>query len=111
MELTINLPDEDVEALLEEILQNIPEYSVSLTAQSWDYKRHVYTFTDEESDNPDTVHTLTLDKARKAFGELAAKWLGNGRVKLGMILDGSAWDAPAVDALIQQGLFGEVVYG
>ena len=103
-----------VDALLREVMQNMPEYAVNLDCVNWDYDSCVYSFVDLEDH---TKHRVDLPLLRAAFVHMAAA-LGRGQLKgllLGAagadIMDPCLWDADCVDALVQYAIFGEVRYG
>jgi hypothetical protein len=98
----------DKEDIVREVLQNLPEYSMSLTCTKWKYKECSYTFHDDEDG---TTHKLELADALRGLDLLLASNLDC----VPDTTDVEEWcchaDADTIDALIQLSLFDELVYG
>jgi hypothetical protein len=109
MNITIKI---DEVALLNDLLQNLPEYAESFYCTKFDYKKHIYKLEDREDGKQ---YTLTLDMAKagleKLYKEIAAGKLPGLGLDLTNFADGGYWDAPMIDALLQMSVFGEVIYG
>ena len=96
-----------VEKYLRELLQNLPEYSLSLDCIDWDYDNMVFTFRDRyEGNNP--TYTKNIADFRDGL-QLYVDSINQDKVR--EILDPGNCDAIVVDCLVQYTIFGEVVYG
>jgi len=113
---TIEISDQETKELIMEVVLNLPEYSQSLKCHGWDYKNCIFDFTDYEDG---AEYTLEYKDFVKGFESLV-KHLSEGRLKglfsgqgfdKNVLLDPGNWDAWDVDALVQESIFGEVVYG
>ena len=102
-----------IEKLIREVMENMPEYSISLDCGMWDYKGCKYRFQDFESCE---VYHVDLEKLLKGYTIMRQK-IADGKLHCGLTLDdatwfdGGSWDAGAVDALVQCAIFGDVIYG
>lgn len=100
---------------IKELLENLPEASLSMSCKSWDYEKPRFVFYDHEDDGKKYV--LTMNKARKGF-KIMARLILEGRLQgLSLGADWMAesgaedWDADAIDSLVQCALLGGVIYG
>ena len=109
MKVTLDIPDAQVATLVKSILENLPECCYSLSCVKYDYEDHVYHFIDEEENNKKYV--MRLPAAIDAYAVLVHDWLQQGTYTLDQLLDDGYWDAPMIDALVQQATLGEVLYG
>ena len=109
MYITIKI---DEVTLLKEVLENLPEYAESFQCTKWDYKNCVFNLVDKEDGKK---YTLTLDKAKAGLEKLVKEILGGNFPGLNYLMtditDAGNWDAPALDALLQISVLGEVIYG
>lgn len=108
--MQITLKDETVNALLDDIFQNYPEYSSgnALKCTDFDYAGFKYEFIDTEDGKK---YTLTLKKARAGFA-LLLDTLINQPDQVGFNpFDPSEYDCGQTDMLLQLSLLGEVIYG
>ena len=103
MEITVKV---DVSKFLPELLENLPEYSLSVPCTNWRYEACEYRFVDTyDEDRP------TFEKGVEDFKKGLQLYVDNYRGKASTLLDPGNWDAEMVDCLVQYTLFGEVVYG
>jgi hypothetical protein len=114
MKLTIDIPDEKIEAFLKSVMQNMPEYSLSMTCVFWKYDEMVFKFIDFEDDHKEYV--VTLKDLKKGFEKMAKDMfeedkLAGYRKQLGDDwMDDCNWDAGILDCLVQYAIFGEERY-
>jgi len=125
---SICLADQAIDEFVAEILNNLPECSMSLKCIKWDYKNVCFEFIDPEDDEGGNDLKLTLAKAREGFEvlmrlALEGKFYASGwdvgplityhqRKSKERLMDWAGdWDATVVDALVQCSLFGDVIYG
>ena len=101
------IPDSKVRDLVKDILLSLPECSYSLKCTKFNYEAHEYSFLDYEEGKP---YFMTLGDAVEGFERLVKEWLRIGTYTLSFMLDAGNWDAPMIDALVQQATMGEVVY-
>lgn len=127
MKLEKEIPDEQIEALIREVMQNYPEVSsgMALQCSQWNYDLCYFVFEDEEDGKE---YTVELSQLRHGFEILV-------KTALGMVpgerfcVEGwnpsdvfktepelwddwmSDWDATVIDGLVQCAIFGEVIYG
>lgn len=110
MKITIEF---DEQKLINDVVQNLPEYSVSLRCVDFDYKHCRFDFEDDEDGKE---YTLTYEKFRKGL-KIMLKLLATGHLKgvasyvMPNFEDTGNWDGVAVDCLVQCAIFGEVIYG
>lgn len=115
MNITINISDARVEAIVKSLMENCPEASISMQCEKYGYEKWDYRFRDYEDGK-----LYKLDKAKlvAAFPLMYSdKWPG-GLPKPPLSDTDAAWDswelstdADTTDALIQLACFGEVIYG
>lgn len=116
MEIKMTIPDEKVEELVHDIMENYPEASSGpLECVDWDYDRVRYIFNEYEDETP-TRHTVTKEMLVRGFeiliGLIQEGKYHNGGLRLNDYLeDVGNWDAFDADALVQCALFGEIIYG
>lgn len=108
--MRIVLEEKDKE-VLGDILQCLPEYSVSMRCTHWKYVDSVFEFVDDEDGSG---YTMTFDMAWAAW----QKWLdlvADGKLHYGISMDGlmdaGNYDANMVDDIVQIACLGEVTYG
>lgn len=111
--MKILFEDNEVEIILKDIFQNLPEYGVySFRCTKYDYDNFIYELYDGEEDKE---YTIDLEKAKKGFllfaSDLADKKIHFCGLGVMELLDGSCYDAIALDAVIQYSLFGKLIYG
>jgi len=128
MYLEVEIPEKQIEYLINEVMQNYPECSTpAFQCTGWDYDNCEYTFVDyEDGDNP--RYRVDYAKLREGFEKLIMIALGReaGKRFYASGWDPSTvfnpspeawedwacdWDAVVVDGLVQCAVFGEVVYG
>lgn len=125
--------------LINEVMGNYPEYSLSLTCVDFDYKECKFQFWDHEvtpaSKNESIIpakienlklrlsgivkdavtYELTQPILEKGLSILVEKILAGELAGLGLdssnITDACQWDADCADALVQCAIFGDVIYG
>lgn len=68
MKLTIDISDDKIETFLKSVMQNMPEYSLSLTCTSWRYDDMIFKFVDTEDGKNYTVFMKDL---KKGFEKIA----------------------------------------
>lgn len=113
MKLILEIDDQ----IVKDILQCLPEYSLSMRCTKWDYENNLYDFIDVDEDTHEkALYTLTLEKSKNGFQKVIEaiqnkKLFLDGFGGLADFLDPGCWDGYAVDCLIQMGIFGEVRYG
>jgi hypothetical protein len=110
MKITVEVPEKDVEKLVREILENLPECCICLDCTKWNYAKCRFTIVDRLDDETSKKYQLTLKKAIAAFKTLACKWVLEGRYTYTDIMDSGYWDAPMVDSLVQVAVLGEERY-
>jgi hypothetical protein len=105
LDLSLFVPD-----LVRELLENLPEVCISMVCTGWDYDRMEFTIVDEEEGN---TYELTQNMAERAFMQMARSMVAEQPTGLGGInmFSEDDWDAPAIDALVQMAVLGEVIYG
>jgi hypothetical protein len=119
MKIELNIPDNIVEKVVRDIMDNFPEAGsgMSLMCIDWKYKSMDFIFVDCEEDKK-----YTLDKAKliAAFPLMYSEKWPKGCTKLPTsdLVDEETWDdwlcqADAVDfdAFVQLACLGEVIYG
>lgn len=103
-----------MEDRVKELMENCPEYSMSLQCTDWDYENCVFEFYDEEDDK--ATYVLDLDKLVDGY-KVFVNLIRQKKLFVGIDIkdinnfDAGNWDVEAVDALIQCAIFGEVIYG
>ena len=102
----------DLGPLLNDILQNLPEYAVSFEVQRFDYYKHEYKLIDFEDDKR---YVMDWPKAMKGLKhvreEIRNKKLFFDGLSTGDYNDAGNWDSLATDAVLQAAVLGEVIYG
>ncbi len=122
MKITIELPDSLVKRTVRGIMENFPEASngCALKCVRYDYDKCLYWFVDTEdkSDGPETVHTLTEEKLMAAFPLLFSEHWTRGLTQPPISADPTVWgdwlcqaDAQDFDAFAQLACFGKTIYG
>lgn len=118
IEIAVSMQNAEDVKNLKSILENLPEYSVSMPCTRFNYKAMEFTFEeDTEERGPGRVktHTMNLAKAMKGWEMLLAAVcsgkLPGLHMSPGMFGDPGEYDADMVDALIQFAVLGEVIYG
>ena len=131
MKLEVDIPEELIEWLIKEVMQNYPEASTpSLHCVKYKYDDCIYTFLDEETDDDgkNIRHVVDYPKLRKGFEVLMHIALGmvpgqsfgvTGWDPQSVLCPEKAvwedwacnWDADVLDGLVQCAIFGEVIYG
>lgn len=103
----------DEAKLFKEVVQSLPEYSISLQCTKYDYKNSRFEFYDSEDGKEYlmNVYNGLLGIQMLIHAILDKKLFFAGCSTLEEILDPCCWDTDVVDALIQLSLFGEVIYG
>ncbi len=103
------------EQLIRDVMENMPEYNVSMYCQMWDYKECRFKFQDLDGDCK--FYDIGLEELSKGYTIMRKKIKG-GKLHLDGItlqddswFDAGNWDALAVDALVQCAIFGDVIYG
>ena len=102
-----------VEKLLEEVVQSLPEYSISLKCTDYNYKECEFSFHDDETDKD---YLINLSMIVKGYGILKKLWQ-NKKIFFDIMKseedwsDPANWDADIVDLLVQCSIFNEVIYG
>ena len=97
--------------LLKEAYENFPEASMCLRCLTFNYKRFIFEFQEDDGE----VHIVTLPKARKGL-RLFIEAVDSGKLP-GLALPADyltstgLWDAWAFDALNQMAIYGEVIFG
>jgi hypothetical protein len=106
MEIKINLPDNFVS----ELLENLPEYSISFEVKSFNYKRNEFELMDYETGKD---YVLDLPTAENGFRLLIQKVTNSELPGLGLeeFWEPGNWDSYSTDALLQCALLGDVIYG
>lgn len=123
MKLTIEIPEELVEWMIKEVMQNMPEASAyaCLRCTRWDYDNCIFDFIDSEDGSKFTVD---YPKLRKGFEALIQQRMKGKANFYGWNIEplnnpskeawgdwACQWDADVVDGLVQCALFGEIIYG
>ena len=101
------------------LLENLPEYSHSLTCTDWDYEKHEYVFIDEEEDKEYSMNLHKFEKAlityieSKDIGGTTEHPVPNADLEseVARLFDGGYYDMPMIDNIIQIACLGKVVYG
>jgi alpha-mannosidase len=99
------------------IMENMPEYSLSLKCTKYNYDKGVFVFKDVEEDGKEYIITNSdISKALTTFFKyLGSKWRFSGIKKpsSGQEAEDIAgdFDAEATDAVIQIAIFGDIIYG
>lgn len=95
-----------------EVLENLPEYSLSFEVIEFDYEGCRFDLEDYETGLP---YTLTKPKVLEGFIKLFNEVIEGKFAGLAIsdqnIFDPANWDAYCVDALIQMSVLGKVIYG
>lgn len=118
MQITIEIPDGEILNLAKEIMQNMPECSLSLRCVGWKYEKGIYVFVDEDDeDDIGKRYTVTVEeiaaKGLKTFIEktVQGEYQFCGCANLENVLDACCYDADIIDTIIQLTIFGKVIYG
>lgn len=102
----------DLGPLLNDILQNLPEYAVSFDCERFDYDKHLYVLVDYEDDKR---YEMDWNKAMKGLKhvrqEIRDKKLFFTGLDASNYDDAGNWDSISIDAVLQAGVLGEVIYG
>ena len=103
----------DIEKLIKEVVQNLPEYSISLQCTEWKYEDCKFSFYDSDTDKD---HLINLCMLVRGYGILKKLWNDKKAFFDGIKSeedwkDAGNWDADIVDALIQCSIFSEIIYG
>lgn len=115
MKFEVEVEDAKIKTFLTELVENLPEYSISLACIGWDYDECRFTFKDEEDDD-NALHTICYEDIERGF-KILVDGILQGKHNIGITVvdilcfDGADWDAEGVDCLIQCSIFGEIVYG
>lgn len=101
------------EELIKEVVQNFPEYSISMQCLSYNYNDCIFTFRDYEDGK---AYTVCIKEFLKGYVILNKLWLNKKVFFCGInhpkdFDDPCNWDADVVDALLQCSIFGEIIYG
>ena len=111
-EISVEVSDQ----LLLDLMQNFPESAqYCFACTDYDYYKGAESSVGFEDTETGKLYRLTIPAMREGFKILMREVL-NGKLP-GLpfdgcgLLDGSAWDAYCLDALVQCSLIGEVVYG
>lgn len=113
MQLTTSYTDAEVDAFLKEVMSNMPEYGLSLQCVSWKYDDCRFRFVDPEN----KTYMVDLPELRIGLAKMLRAMVEQGQMPIIYsaikpdLLDGSNWDAEALDCLVQFSIFGEVIYG
>lgn len=97
--------------VVKDILESLPENSISFEVLRWDYQISEFSLRDLETG---IEYTLTLEKAIAGFEYIAKAVLGGKLFYQGLesnVFEAGSWDSLATDALLQAAVFGEVIYG
>ena len=106
----------DTRTFIKEIVQNLPEYSAyeyhpSLKCVSWKYDDCKFKFYDDEEDKEYTVTTKDIEKILPQFISKCFqgkyKFFGDNF----NIFDLGNWDCWPIDGIVQEVIFGDVIYG
>ncbi len=97
------------EDIIKEVVQNLPEYSLSLDCTGWKYNELRFSFIDQEDNKKYIIGPSELSKG---YDILKQKVEGKQLNFTGLDWnDTGTWDASVVDALVQCAIFGDVIYG
>jgi hypothetical protein len=108
---TITIPF-DLTGFADELMQNLPEYSLSLRCTKWDYENSEFSFHD-----PDTRinHMIGKDKivpaVKKYIEDSLILQMRKGFIDPAFYFDAGNYDAPMVDMIVQIAIFGKEIYG
>lgn len=112
--IRVRISQEKLKEMANEVMENYPEYSSpSLQCIDWNYKAGIYKFLDTDNGKE---YTVTVDQIAKAIPSFIEKNL-SGKYNLfrGLnsvdIMDTGNWDADAIDGVVQETIFGDVIYG
>jgi hypothetical protein len=104
MSLTISISEQRVQALIEEVLESLPECSLSFWCRVLDRKAMRFRFSDNETGQRCEVAYPEWREGMRRYSE----WLTEkGR---DFQLNSVHWDAPMIDNLVQFTLFGDIRY-
>lgn len=110
----VRIAEEKLQEMAKEVMENYPEYSSpSLRCTSWKYDAGIFKFLDTDSGKEYTVTTAQVAKAIPSFIEknLSGKYNLFRGLDSVAVMDTGNWDADAVDGLVQETIFGDVIYG
>lgn len=116
MKIEIEIPDEKLEALAKDLMDNYPEYSSGncLHCVEYNYKEGKFKFVDVEEDKEYHITTSDVAKALPKFidGIIKGKWKFCGFDGTTVLnLDGGDYDSYATDAVVQLVIFNDIRYG
>jgi hypothetical protein len=116
MKIEIDIPDEKLEALAKELMDNYPEASEGncLKCVQHQYNIGRFVFIDDETGKEHIVLTKDVAKSIPKFieGILHNKWKFDGITANNiMSLDAGDYDGYSIDAVVQLALFEDVRYG
>lgn len=115
MKITIELPTELVNKIVDGIMANYPECSATLECLGWKYASRQFKFVDTE-----TEEIYNIDEARlhRGFALLFTDKWPKGCVPVPLSTEWDTWDnwlcncdATDFDAFVQLVCLGEVIYG
>lgn len=117
MPLTITLPDELIERVVKEIMENFPEAAQCLSCTRWKYDQWRFRFEDRE-ESPTKIYDLDKAKLLAAFPLMFTDKWPKGLQAPPASEAYERWndwlcqsDCWSFDAFIQLACFGEVIYG
>jgi hypothetical protein len=116
MKIEIEIPDENLEKLAKDIMENYPEASEGNCLKCVQYQYNIgrFVFVDDETGKEHIVFTKDVAKAIPKFieGVLKNKWKFDGITANNiMSLDAGDYDGYSIDAVVQLAIFGDVRYG
>jgi len=99
---------------IKEVVQNLPEYSVSMRCTGWNYDECIFNFVDDEDGGK--KYTVNLPMLIKGYKKLKELWINQKAFFDGINTemdwrDAGCWDCWVVDALIQCSVFNDIIYG
>jgi len=111
MKIEIDIPDKRIEEMAKGIMENFPENAVCLRCTSWKYDKGIFKFYDDEEDKEYTVTTKDIEKILPQFISKCFqgkyKFFGDNF----NIFDLGNWDCWPIDGIVQEVIFGDVIYG
>ena len=115
MEIKVSIPDDKLEELIKEVMQNMPDACLSMACMKWKYDECSYAFEDYEDGKKYDVDLPKLKTAMEKMMKDTFEAKKNQGLDISSsvadFMDPCNWDAGCVDALVQYAIFGEVVYG
>lgn len=112
--MTLTIPQEKIDELIRDVVQNLPEYAISYRCVAYRYEEMLFEFEGIEEDHG-AEYKLGMAKFRKGmeilWQKIIAGKLPGLSISASNFLDPCDWDCYDLDALLQCAIEGDVIYG